>query len=182
MTVLDYSLQTIDTTTVFVTVASESSSTDGDAALDEYLGKSISEICPNEYTDNSKNHCAHFVSHVKGYTFGFKCYGMTNKGPKPGASIRVHEVFSECPLVGRWDDKPESITSCLAFVTSSKNVKVDKKEMLNVPAKHIGIFSGGMIYHYSNSKDQVVKQTPQQFKKHYKGSTIEVFYGTFPTV
>lgn len=151
-----------------------------DSAAKDYLGKTISEICPNGFHDADHNHCAHFVSHVKGFTLGYKCRNQTGKGPKPGASIRVHEIFAECPKVGKWSDKPADVKSCLAFVISSKNVDVASKKMTNVPKKHVGIFEDNEIYHYSNTRDKVVKQTPADFKKHYSGSDIEVYYGTFP--
>jgi hypothetical protein len=38
--------------------------------------------------------------------------------------------------------------------------------------KHIEVFSGGMIYHYSNSRNNMVKQTPEAFSKHYRGSNV----------
>ena len=144
-----------------------------------YLGKHIKDICGNQFHKDSDNHCAHFVSHVKGIAVGYLCRNMTGKG-KGGASIRVHEIFAKCPDVGKWDDRPAAVSECLAFVTDSKNVDVTKKTMANVPKKHVGIYKGGSVYHYSNTKNKVVKQTPEQFKKHYTGTTIEVYYGTFP--
>lgn len=145
----------------------------------DYLGKHIKDICGNEYRSESDNHCAHFVSHVKGIKVGFLCRGMTGKGTG-GASIRVHEIFAKCPKVGKWDDRPTTALNCLAFVTDSRNVDLASKKMANVPRKHVGIFSGGMVYHYSNSQNKVVKQTPAQFNHHYSGENIEVYYGTFP--
>lgn len=79
-----------------------------------------------------------------------------------------------------WDARPATPTTCLAFVTDERNVNLATKKMTNVPRKHIGIFQGGFVYHYSNSQNKVVKQTPEQFKRHYNGDTIAVFYGTFP--
>ena len=67
--------------------------------MEEYLSKHISDICGSEYIDDKTNHCAHFVSHVLGYQFGFTCKNMTGKG-KDGVCIRVHELFPRCPSVG----------------------------------------------------------------------------------
>jgi hypothetical protein len=52
--------------------------------------------------------------------------------------------------------------------------------MTNVPAKHVGIFTNDKVYHYSNTNNQVVSQTVAEFRHHYRGDEIEVFYGTFP--
>ena len=147
----------------------------------QYLGNHISKICKNDYHKDSDNHCAHFVSHVLGLRFGFKCRDMTGKGDLANAAnIRVHEIFSKCPKVGEWSDKPESLDVCLAFVTSASNVTLKTKFMNNHPRKHIGIFQKGKIYHYSNSRDKVVEQTPEAYAKHYSGSDVTVYYGTIP--
>lgn len=147
----------------------------------QYLGMNISSLCSNSYHKSSDNHCAHFVSHVLGFRFGFKCRGMSGKGNKDdSASIRVHEVFSKCQKVGKWTSKLSSTKFCLAFVTSSSNVNIKNKVMRNHPRKHIGIFLNGNIYHYSNSKNKVVKQTPAAYANHYSGNDITVYYGTMP--
>jgi hypothetical protein len=115
-----------------------------------------------------------------GYSFGYKCKEITSKGDGIGVNVRVHEIFNKCPSVGEWKDKPSG--NCLAFVTASTNVNIATKTMQNVPSKHIGICYNDEIYHYSNSRDKVVKQSPADFSKHYKGSNIKVFYGTFPVI
>jgi hypothetical protein len=104
---------------------------------------------------------------------------MTGKGTT-GVNIRVHEIFSKCPKVGLWKDRPVAEDPCLAFVTARSNVDLLSKRMQNVPKKHIGIFTGGHIWHYGNLKDQVTKQSPDQFAKHYSGPNIAVFFGTLP--
>jgi len=150
--------------------------------INQSLGQNISDICSNGYHNSSDNHCAHFVSHILGFRFGFKCRSMTSKGEaSEAASIRVHEVFAKCPNVGKWSDKPATTTFCLAFVTSSSNVNLKSKIMRNHPRKHIGVFHNGKIYHYSNSKNKVVEQTPAAYANHYSGSDITVYYGTMPT-
>ena len=149
--------------------------------LKQYLGNHINKICSNGYHNNHDNHCAHFVSHVLGFKFGFKCRNMTGKGDmSSAANIRVHEVFAKCPQVGEWNNKPVSMKFCLAFVTSAANVNVKTKMMINHPKKHIGIYHNGKIYHYSNSRNKVVEQTPEAYSKHYSGNDITVYFGAMP--
>jgi len=146
--------------------------------LEGLLGKHISEFCSNGYTDDSENHCAHFVSHVRGYSFGYTCKTAGN-GSSAGANIRVHEVFARCPEAGLFSAKG-NIVECLAFVTKSAGVTPATKTMANIPKKHIGIYSLGHIYHYSNSRHKVWKDTPAEFAAHYPGDGFQVYYGTFP--
>lgn len=149
--------------------------------IEQFLGETISDICSNGFHKKEDNHCAHFVSHILGFRFGYRCIDMTGQGSKDdSANIKVHQVFSKCPGVDTWTNKPPGLTFCLAFITSSSNVNLKKRKMINHPKKHIGIFHNGMIYHYSNSKDKVVKQTPVAFSKHYTGSKITVYYGAIP--
>ena len=149
--------------------------------LDGYVGKHISEICGCSYIDNSDNHCAHFVCHLKEYNFGLTCFGMTQKGSHiASANIRVQEVFSHCRRVGNWSNKPAEITTGFIFVTKSGNVNVAKKTMANVPKKHIGIFIGQDVWQYKNKLRHVIKQTPEEFNKHYEGASYAIFYGEFP--
>src|SRR5688500_1369594 len=110
------------------------------------IDKNIKAFCDCAYINNDDNHCAHFVSHVMKYRFGFKCKDMTGKGTF-GANIRVHEIFNQCIKVGDWKDKPEG--DLLAFVIKCGDVNLNDKTMVNVPTKHIGIFYNNLIYHYS---------------------------------
>ncbi|MGD0136492.1 MAG: hypothetical protein ABSE57_30995 [Bryobacteraceae bacterium] len=151
----------------------------GQVSLSSYLGKNISEICPNHYADPDDNHCAHFVSHMLGYQFGVTCGQMKN-GPGPAANIRVQEVFGQCPAVGEWSAKPADMLYCLVFITNASNVDLKNKKMTNVPRKHVGIFVDGLIWHYSNSKHQVVNQTPDAFSHHYAAPSNAMFYGQTP--
>jgi hypothetical protein len=146
--------------------------------LEDYLGKHISEFCSNGYKSDAENHCAHFVSHVKSYTFGYTCKGATG-GTGDAANLRVHEVFARCREVGLFSDRG-NVTECLAFVTKSAGVNLNNKSMANIPKKHIGIYSLGGIYHYSNSRHKVWKDTPDEFAQHYTGDGFQVYYGTFP--
>jgi hypothetical protein len=149
------------------------------AALDGLLGREITQICSIGYADRADNHCAHFVSHVLGYQFGFTCRGMVDGAGTP-ATIRVHELFSHCPVVGTWDSKPPTADPCLVFITKASNVNLQTKTMTNVPRKHVGIFVNGSIWHYSNTRDRVVKQTPEEFSRHYKAPDNAMFFGTMP--
>jgi hypothetical protein len=149
------------------------------AILEDLLGLEITDICPIGFTDRTDNHCAHFVSHVLGYQFGFTCKGMVDGEGIP-ATIRVHELFARCPAVGTWQSKPAALDPCLVFITKASNVNLTAKTMTNVPKKHVGIFADGSIWHYSNTRDQVVKQTPDQFSRHYKPPHNAMFFGELP--
>lgn len=149
------------------------------ATLDAKLGQEITAVCPTGYTDRAHNHCAHFVSHMLEYTFGFTCGHMV-RGTGARANIRVHELFARCPRVGRWADRPATLMRCLVFITNANNVNVATKQMTNVPRKHVGIFIDGSIWHYSNTRDQVVKQTPAQFERHYPAPDNAMFFGEMP--
>jgi len=147
--------------------------------LNAQLGKSISAICPNGYTSSHENHCAHFISHMLGYDFGANCQGLT-KGKGPGANVRVHEVFARCRQVGKGANRPIVLIQCLVFNTQAGNVTLSSKTMVNVRKKHVGIFCGGRIWHYSNTQQKVVSVSPEEFSRHYPGSGYALFYGTFP--
>lgn len=147
--------------------------------LEGNLGKHISAICGNGYINDHDNHCAHFVSHARGYTFGYTCRAA-NGGSSTAANIRVHEVFGRCPTSGLFTDRPNNLVECLAFVTKADAVHLATKTMDNIPKKHIGIYSLGHIYHYSNAQHKVIRETPDEFRVHYPGAGFEVYYGTFP--
>ena len=148
-----------------------------EATLNSYVGKKIDVVCDSDYERDDDNHCAHFVSHVMGFTFGHTCKHETGKGEK-GYCVRVHEVFTQCPTVGRWADR--TANACLVFVIlGAANVDLATKTMANIRRKHIGIYLNGTIWHYSNTQDKVVTQTPEAFSHHYPGDTA-MFYGTFP--
>jgi hypothetical protein len=147
--------------------------------LSGYLGKSIKDICQNGYTDAADNHCAHFVAHVLGYEFGVTCK-MMGTGKGPAANLRVQELFPRCKLVGVWSLRPASLSSCLAFITRASNVNLSTKVMTNVPRKHVGIYLGGSVWHYSNRQQKVVKETPSQFALHYPAPDNAMFYGSLP--
>ena len=151
------------------------------AQLNGLLEKNISEICICDLHSADYNHCAHFVSHVMKYQFGYTCFNQTGKGKRENTgNIRVQEIFPKCRRVGKWADKPTGLTKGLVFITDKSNVNLENKTMVNVPRKHIGIFLESTIWHYSNSRKKVVSQTPEQFSNHYSGAGITMFYGEFP--
>ena len=148
--------------------------------LSETLNKTIADFCKNRFTGSGENHCAHFVCHVLELDSGYDCKIHTN-GSHPGSCIRVHELFSECPQVGNWNGAPDGMK--VVFVTDKSNVDLAAHTMRNVPKKHVGIFSDGNVYHYSNSQDIVIRQTPADFLARFKafyGGNQALFFGTFP--
>ena len=152
-------------------------------SLNALVGQSMADICPNGYDDILTNHCAHYVSHVLGLSFGTTCRTMSRRPTGDGANIRVAQVFPRCAAVGRWADRPATADPCLVFATRAANVHLARKSMDNVPQKHVGIFCSGQVWHYSNPADQVVRWTPDEFltyfQTHYSGSDVSLFYGTF---
>jgi hypothetical protein len=149
--------------------------------MEAFLGQKIDRICDNRFHNQSDNHCAHFVCHAMGFDFSFNCKDFKG-GRKPGANIRVHEVFANCPSVGKWSDANTG-ASQLIFVTRKDVVNLATKTMRNIPQKHIGIFQDNRVYHYSNSEKKVVKQTVRdflaRFQRAYSGDQ-GLFFGEFP--
>jgi hypothetical protein len=145
------------------------------------LGKDIREICPNRFHDENQNHCAHYVSHIANIGFSFNCVEFKGGIGEP-ANVRVHEIFAQCPKVGRWTDANETRQQ-LIFVTRADVVDLPRKKMQNIPQKHIGILSNGYVYHYSNTADKVIKQTPRDFLDRFQNAYSghqELFFGYFP--
>jgi hypothetical protein len=145
--------------------------------LDGYVGKAIDAICPNGYGSRSENHSAHFVAHVLGYAFGVTCQMMGN-GRGPAATLRVRELFSRCKAVGVWRLRPATLQPCLVFMSRASNVNLAAKSMANAPRKHVGIYAGGFVWHYSNEQQKVVKQIASQFALHYRSPDNAMFYGS----
>jgi hypothetical protein len=149
--------------------------------LEALLGKNIGAFCGNRFHDPNANHSAHFVSHVLGLSFSFNCREYLN-GKQEGANIRVHEIFAHCPRVGWWEDADQR-ADLLVFAVRRDSVDLARKKMQNIPQKHMGIYSGGLVYHYNNSRDRVVKQTPDEFLKRFQtlyAGDQALFFGTYP--
>jgi hypothetical protein len=147
--------------------------------LDGYLGKPISEMCRNGFVSAADDHGAHFVAHVLACASGITCQTMSH-GKHPGVSIRVQEMFRRCRSVGVWALRPAALTSCFVFITNASSVHLATKVMNKVPRQHVGIYFGGFVWHYSNSQQKVVKQTPAQFAVHYPSPDNAMFYGSLP--
>jgi hypothetical protein len=145
--------------------------------LVSYLDKTIGDLCQNSYSSAADNHCAHFVSHVLGFHTGVTCQ-MMGVAMGPAATLRVHDLFSRCRSVGAWSLRPASVKTALVFITRAANVNLSTKVMVNVPRKHVGIFADGFVWHYSNSQQKVVRQTPAQFAHHYAAPDNAMFFGT----
>jgi|SRR6188768_776954 len=146
--------------------------------LSGYQGLHISKICTAvAFVDDAQNHCAHFVNHVLGVSASLNC-GQLRGRSGPSANIRVHETFALCPVVGNFKDRPAE--PCLAFVVQRNMVDLAAHRMTNVPKKHIGIFCDGEIWHYSNTQRKVVRQSPEDFARHFSGDGFALFFGTFP--
>src|SRR5688572_7351915 len=146
--------------------------------LSQTLNKTIAELCKNNFNGAAENHCAHFVCHVLELDTGYDCKTHKN-GAHPGACIRVQELFAVCPNVGNWNDVPPGMNIC--FVTDKDNVDLAAHTMRNVPKKHVGIFSDGFVYNYSNTQDKVVRQTPPEFLVRFQGTyggNQKLFFGT----
>ncbi len=153
------------------------------ASLQDYVGKSIGDICSNGFSTSKQNHCAHFVSHVLGIKLGMLCGDMTWETRKTGASIRCDELYNQLRSKGEWKDKPALADGLLIFVTSAANVR--NGLMTNHPKKHVGIHFGGQVFNFSNSKSQVVVDHSvdafhNRFKLNYGGKDISLFFGAFP--
>ncbi len=149
--------------------------------MEAFLSKNIASICDNRFHNQTDNHCAHFVCHAMGFDFSFNCRDFKG-GSKPGANVRVHEVFANCPRVGKWSDANTGVSQ-LIFVTRKDVVNLATKTMRNIPQKHIGIFQDNRVYHYSNTEKKVVKQTVRdflaRFQRAYSGDQ-GLFFGEFP--
>ncbi len=151
------------------------------ARLEESVGDPIDAICPNNFHSRTSNHCAHYVSHLVGLSFGFNCVQYKG-GTGEQDNIRVHEIFVRCPKVGRFAGLDTSRAQ-LVFVTRKNNVDLGRKWMGNIPEKHIGIFCQGHIYHYSSTANAVSKWTPERFlsvfQNAYRGDQ-GLYFGTIP--
>ncbi|MEX2560243.1 MAG: hypothetical protein WD403_10035 [Pirellulales bacterium] len=151
--------------------------------LNGYLGKHISQICPNAFHADSENHCAHFVSHVLNLSFGMTCghlvAGSQRKGP--AGNVRVQELFAQCPNARELDVCPQYMEA-LIFVSAPRNFQTggSRPVLANVQNKHIGLFLNGQIWHYSNSRRQVIQQILAQFIHHYPQQQNALWVGDLP--
>jgi hypothetical protein len=155
-------------------------------ALRDYEGRKINQICDLGFgrVGDAHNHCAHFVCHVLGIRGQRNCVAMVSGGRGRGVVMEVVELFTLCPDVGRWADRPSGLDPCLVFNTLVANVDLEHHRInyTHEPRRnrHVGIYSQGRIWHYKNTLDKVVTQTPDQFAHHYHGAGYGLFYGWIP--
>jgi hypothetical protein len=151
------------------------------AQLNSWLGKSMTDVCLNGYDRTNDNHCAHFVAHAVNLHFGYTCRNHVG-GSNAGGNLRVHEIFDRCT-------NKQEINQCglnlsgIIFVSGSNNfvTRGGSTTLRNIPRKHIGFIMQGMVWHYSNPRNQVVKQPMTEFLNHYRGQQNSLWYGALPT-
>ena len=148
--------------------------------VETYLGQTVEQYCGKYGTvGDSHNHCAHFVSHVLGTRISGAalCSNVDDtkyayEDRRAGFCVRVNEVFNSCANRAYWSEEPAG-SKCLIVLTVKGNVTGTNPLTIGTMAnKHIGIYTGGSVYHYSNTRDQVVKQTVAELKNHYGKDTI----------
>lgn len=149
--------------------------------LEAFEKENIKSFCSTGFSDNKTNHCAHFVSHVFGYKFGLICGNMKLATKGKGFSLRVNEIFNSMPVRGDWSERPAHLDPCLIIVTKNKNITKESKPVSigDMKWKHIGIFAGGDVWHYANSKDYVIKQSEKAFHATFNkvyGNDVSFFY------
>jgi hypothetical protein len=95
-----------------------------------------------------------------------------HRDPFKGATTRVNDVFNsiEADSKGAWEDRDDEKADCLIYATIPGNISKDRKKMGSMSRKHVGIHHDGKIYNYSNTLDQVVDDSLEQFQKKFKGS------------
>jgi hypothetical protein len=148
------------------------------STLDTYAGHSIAQICPHGYDSAADNHCAHFVAHVLQLGFGLTCAQM--RGRAGGANLRVHELFPQCHNTREILECPSSGEG-LIFVSDRANFRGAPTQIANIPRKHVGILLRSRVWHYSNTRHQVIVQTAGEFLFHYPRQQNALWYGTLPT-
>jgi len=150
------------------------------ATLDSWLGKNMSDICPNGYDGTSLNHCAHFVAHAANLSFGYTCK-MQAGGTGEAANLRVHEIFAKCTRKKEIPDTGSGLSG-IVFISGQGSfvTKGGATKLSNVPKKHIGFILNAMVWHYSNSRNKVIKQTTTAFRGHYSGQTNALWFGSMP--
>jgi hypothetical protein len=157
--------------------------------LDGYLGQSVSTWC-GKYgaAGDDDNHCAHFVSHVlhlriPGAALCSNVDGSTYsyEDRNQGYCIRVNQIFNSCQGRVAWTSALDGASGCyLAVATIPENVtKQSPPTVGSMRKKHIGFFSCGSVYHYSNTRDKVIKVPIGEFKTHY-GPRTALFRADLP--
>lgn len=153
----------------------------GMSALEALVGKGLDDFCGRfGKVGDGHNHCAHFVSHVlqlkiPGAALCSNVDGSTYayKDRAQGFCIRVNEVFNSCRNRDVFNPAKPGTGTFLMVATVAANI--EKKSPLligSMKTKHIGFAANGLVYHFSNKQDVVVKQSFAEFAQHYGGKTI----------
>jgi len=152
----------------------------GTPTLEGWVGKTLDDFC-GQYgsAGDAFNHCAHFVSHVlklhiPGAALCSNVDGTKYKyeDRRAGFCIRVNEVFNS--LANRDFFEAKSATGTFLMVATIADNITSKKPLLigTMSKKHIGFAENGMVYHFSNLRDVVVKQSFAEFGDHYSKKTV----------
>lgn len=148
--------------------------------VESHLGQTVEQFCGKYGTvGDGFNHCAHFVSHVLGTRVpgAALCSNVGNstytyEERRDGFCVRVNEVFNNCNNRAYWSEEPAG-SKCLVVLTIKDNVTGTEPLTIGTHSnKHIGIYTGGLVYHYSNTRDKVVKQPVAELTNHYGKDTI----------
>ncbi len=157
--------------------------------LHDCLGKHINQICPHGFANPRDSHCAHFVSHVMGYSGRSTCKNQqlkTKDNREPGVLLRVDEIYNVLHHRGMFENNlPSNFNQGIIVVTIKTNV--EGPNIKQHPLKHIGIWHANKVWHYSNGRNQVVMQTLGKFQKDFtasyyqrsNGKKVVYFYGGF---
>jgi hypothetical protein len=154
--------------------------------LDSYVGMHIRDICLNQFDQNQFNHCAHFVGHVLRVGHGKTCYRMVHSSRRiiDAASILVSDLFAVTP-------NTRELTACpttgqgLIFVSAPENfeqIGSNVHRIKDVSRRHVGIYIGGTMWHYSNLQHKVVSQDTSSFLTHYSSQTNALWIGELPVM
>jgi len=147
--------------------------------LDTFVGKPIKDICGKYDNASEKNNCAHFVGHALEFRLSGAAlcsnvagslYGYADRAR--GFCIRVDQIYNSLSNRGLWP-AVQPISPCIAVATIQSNLTDSGSCLIgDNPRKHIGVFTAGLIYNYSNTQKKVIKSSIAHFKHLYGQHTI----------
>ena len=137
--------------------------------MHRYLGAPISQIRKNAIIhEPHQNHCAHFVCHIMAYDQipgAAKC-SVFSRSDYNGVHIRVNEVFNWAPSRQVWAIHGELAEPSLVVATIAQNVNQDDPPTVGENRrKHIGLYTGGLIWHYSTESMRVFADHPAYWRR-----------------
>jgi hypothetical protein len=156
------------------------------ASLDAYVGQTVENFCNCGFgkIGDEHNHCVHFVAHVMGYTFGAVCTDMMAKDPAKagkGRTIRVNDLFNNCPDRGSWNSKPATLHFCLIYAVHRDGVIAGNPVKISTQRrKHVGIYLNGSCYNYHNTRNESVQIDGVDRFRNLYGPATQIFYSQFP--